>query len=111
MKKDTEVEVLNENGRVFFTGKIAPHPAPWVGWNRVIADGPIDLPPRYTVRKLTRPPSPGTVLLRDIEAIVEDGWKEAGAHWENMGPGTCRAVERLIREAYASGQQNKENTS
>jgi len=60
------VEVLDEEGRVFFAGHVADSSAPWVGWHRVTADGPVDLPPKYTIRVRKEPPSPDTVLLREL---------------------------------------------
>lgn len=50
----TRVEVLDpESGRTLFTGRLADTESPWVFWTRVVPDdGPVDLPPKYKVRRL-----------------------------------------------------------
>lgn len=49
LPKGARVRVLDENGRVLFIGTVADTESPWVGWHRVVPDGPIDLPPKYRV--------------------------------------------------------------
>lgn len=40
---------------------------------------------------------------RPLEEIVESAWKLAGPHFQSMSAQQVRMVERLVREAHASG--------
>jgi hypothetical protein len=44
---------------------------------------------------------------RPLDDIVESAWKLAGDHFENMDAQRVRMVERLVREAYARGEQDR----
>lgn len=52
IKPGDRVRVLDENGKPVFTGHLAPTSPPWWGWSRVVPDGHIDLPPKYTLEKI-----------------------------------------------------------
>lgn len=46
----TLVDVLDENGRFLFRGKVADAPSPWMFWHRVVPEGHVDLPPKFIIR-------------------------------------------------------------
>lgn len=92
------VEVLDEEGRVMFTGTLASASHTYVGWHSVIADGPIDLPPKYKIRTRKAQPAPDTVLLKELltkEARqLEDTIRTADALSVPVEPGKWRWADK-----------------